>query len=145
MESHPSSSHPQRFTNINQLHHLDTLTPVVSTKQTVNTCFFAKYSLLLFYAYIDKNCKDVFEKLTRIEQPKRPYSIASFKKLLPQVHTTRNFRKTKRWILQELQTKFRNKAIRNHSSHQLSPIETEVLALGLNFVPTPLPPHTTSS
>ena len=41
-------------------------------------------------------------------------------------------------ILQELQTSFRNKAIRNLSSQQLSPIETEVLALGLNFVLTPL-------
>ena len=52
--------------------------------------------------------------------------------------TTKNFRNTKHRILQELQTNFRNKAIRNISSHQLSPIETEVLGLGLNFVPTPL-------
>ena len=50
----------------------------------------------------------------------------------------RNFRNGKRGILQKLETNFRNKAIRNLSSHQLSPIETEVFTLGLNFVPTPL-------
>ena len=59
-------------------------------------------------------------------QPKRPYSKPSFKN------------RHKRRILQELQMSFQNKAIRNLSSHQLSPIETEVLTLGLNFVPTPL-------
>ena len=71
-------------------------------------------------------------------QPKQPYSIPSFKKLFLQTCTMRNFRNTKPQILQELQTSFRNKAVRNLSSHQLSPSETEILALGLNFVPTPL-------
>ena len=54
----------------------------------------------------------------------------------PKRHTTRNFKSTTCWILQELQTSFKNIAVRNLSSHQLSPIETEILALGLNFVPT---------
>ena len=49
----------------------------------------------------------------------------------------RNFRNTKLWILQKLQTSFGIKAIRNLFSHQLSPNETEVLTFGLNFVPTP--------
>ena len=49
----------------------------------------------------------------------------------------KNFRSTKRRILQELQTNFKNKAIRNLSFHHLSLIETEVLARGLNLVPTP--------
>ena len=40
-------------------------------------------------------------------------------------------------ILQELQSNFKRKAIRNLSSYQLSPNEIEVLALGLNFVPIP--------
>ena len=84
-----------------------------------------------------KNQKDGSKKVARTAQPKQPYSIPSFKKLFPQTHTMRNFRNTKHWILQELQTSFRNKTIRNLSSHQLSPIETEVHALGLNFVPTP--------
>ena len=68
-------------------------------------------------------------------QPERPYSIPSFKKLFPQTRTRRNVRNTKCWILQELQTIFKNKAIRNLSSHHQSPIETAVLVLGLTFVP----------
>ena len=48
-----------------------------------------------------------------------------------------NFRSTRRRILQELQANFKRKAIRNLSSYQLSPNESEVLALGLNFVLTP--------
>ena len=59
------------------------------------------------------------------------------KKLFPEIRTTKNFRGTKRRILQELQSNFKRKAIRNLSSYQLSPNEIEVLALGLNFVPTP--------
>ena len=74
--------------------------------------------------------------MARTAQPKWPYSIPSFKKLFSQTRTTRNFRNTKHQILQGLQTNFRNKAIRNLSSHQLSPTETKVLALSLNFVPT---------
>ena len=76
-------------------------------------------------------------------QPKQPYSKPSFKKLFPETYTMRNFRNAKHRILQELQMSFKNKAIWNPSSHQLSPIETEVLALDLNFVPTPPPstPH----
>ena len=70
-------------------------------------------------------------------QTKRPYSEPSFKKLFPEICTTRNFRKTKHWILQEFQTSFKSKAIRNLSSHQLSPIKTEVLKLGVHFIPTP--------
>ena len=69
-------------------------------------------------------------------QPKRPYSKPSFKKLFPETHTMIKFRNTKCQILQELQTSFKNKAITNLSSHQLSPTEIEVLNLGLNFVPT---------
>ena len=69
------------------------------------------------------------------ESPKRPYAKSSFKKLFLEIRTTKNFRSTKRRILQKLQTNFKNKAIRNLSSHHLSRIETEVL--GLNFVPTP--------
>ena len=71
-------------------------------------------------------------------QSKRPYSKPSFKKLFPETRTMRNFRNTKHQILQELQTSFKNKAIWKLSSHQLSPIETKVFALGLNLVPTPL-------
>ena len=71
------------------------------------------------------------------ESPKRPLAKPSFKKLFPEIRTTKHFRSTKRWIGQELQTNFKSKAIRNLSSHHLSRIETEVLALGLNFVPTP--------
>ena len=74
------------------------------------------------------------------ESPKRPYAKPSFRILFPEIRTTKNFRSTKRRILQELQTNFKNKAIRNLSSHHLSQIETEVLALGLNFVPTPPAP-----
>ena len=59
------------------------------------------------------------------------------KKLFPEIRTTKNFRGTKRRILQELQSNFEKKAIRNLSSYQLSPNESEVLALGLKFVPTP--------
>ena len=50
----------------------------------------------------------------------------------------KNLRNTKGQILQELQTSFKNKAMRNRSSHHLSSIETEVLTLGLNFIPTPV-------
>ena len=49
----------------------------------------------------------------------------------------KNFRSTICRILQELQSNFQRKAIRNLSSYQLSPIESKVIALGLNFVPTP--------
>ena len=73
-------------------------------------------------------------------QPKWPYSKPSFKKLYSETGTMRNLWNTKHQILQELQTSFKNKAIRNLSSQQLSPIETEVLTLGLNFVPTPIAP-----
>ena len=67
---------------------------------------------------------------------KRPYSRPLFKKLFPELHTTKNFISTKRRILQELQLNFDRKAIRNLSSYQLSPNESEVLTLALNFVPT---------
>ena len=69
---------------------------------------------------------------------KRPYSRSSFRTLFLEIRTTKNFRSTKRHILQELQSNFKRKAIRNLSSYQLSSNESEVLALGLNFVPTPL-------
>ena len=49
----------------------------------------------------------------------------------------KKFTSTKCRIVHELQTKFRNKAIKNLSSYQLSRTETEVLALALKFVPTP--------
>ena len=69
---------------------------------------------------------------------KQPYSRPSFKKLFSEIRTTKNFRSTKRCrILQELQSNFERKAIRNLSSNQLWPNESEVLALGLNFVSTP--------
>ena len=68
---------------------------------------------------------------------KQPYSRPSFKKLFPEICTTKNFRSTQRRIFQELQSNFERKAIRNLSSYQLSLFESEVLALGLNFVPTP--------
>ena len=67
-------------------------------------------------------------------QFRRLYSTASFKTFFPESCTTRNFRNTKRPILQELQTGIKNKAIRNLSSLQ---INLSSLALGLNFVPTP--------
>ena len=70
-------------------------------------------------------------------QAKQPYFKPSFKKLFPETSTMRNFRNTKRRILRELQASFKNKAIRNLSSHLLSPIESEVRTFGLNFVPTP--------
>ena len=72
-----------------------------------------------------------------IAQPKQPYSKLLFKKFFLQTCTMRNFGNTKLWIPQELQTSFKNKAIINLSAHQLYLTETEVLALGLNFVPTP--------
>ena len=49
--------------------------------------------------------------MARAAHPKRPYSIPAFKKLFPKTRR-KNFRNTKRRILQELQTNFRNKAIR---------------------------------
>ena len=54
------------------------------------------------------------------------------------MRTTKNFRSTKLCILQELQSNFERKAIRNLSSYQLSPNKSEVFVLGINFVPTPL-------
>ena len=68
---------------------------------------------------------------------KQPYSKPLFKKFFLQTCTMRNFGNTKRWILEELQTSFKNKAIINLSAHQISLTETEGLTLGLNFVPTP--------
>ena len=68
---------------------------------------------------------------------KRPYSRPLFKKLFPEIRTTKNFRRTKCRIIQELQLTFQVKAIRNLSSYELSPNESEVLLLGLNFVLTP--------
>ena len=59
---------------------------------------------------------------------KRPYYRPLFRKLFPETHTTKKIRSIKYWIFQELQTSFKNKAIRNLSSHQLLPTETEVLA-----------------
>ena len=53
------------------------------------------------------------------------------------MRTIKNFRSTICRILQELQSNFQRKAIRNLSSYQLSPVESKVIALGLNFVPTP--------
>ena len=53
------------------------------------------------------------------------------------MRTIKNFRSTTCPILQELQSNFQRKAIRNLSSYQLSLIESKVIALGLNFVPTP--------
>ena len=63
---------------------------------------------------------------------KPPYSKLSFRNL-QETRTTWNFKSTKQW---KLQTSFKNKAIRKLSSYQLSSVETEVLTLGLNFVPT---------
>ena len=87
--------------------------------------------------YINITPTDDSKKSSLGESPKQPYTKPSFKKLYPQIRTTKNFRSTKRRILQELQTNLENKVIRNLSSHHLSRIETEVLALGLNFAPTP--------
>ena len=67
---------------------------------------------------------------------KQPYSRTSFKKLFPETRITKSFRSTKRRILQELQSNFERKAIRNLSSYQLSSNKIEVLTLGLNFVLT---------
>ena len=53
------------------------------------------------------------------------------------MRTIKNFRSTICRILQELQSNFQRKAIRNLSSYQLSPIESKVIGLGLNFVPIP--------
>ena len=53
------------------------------------------------------------------------------------MRTIKNFRSTTCPILQELQSNFQRKAIRNLSSYQLSLIESKVIALGLNFVSTP--------
>ena len=53
------------------------------------------------------------------------------------MRTIKNFRSTICCILQELQSNFQRKTIRNLSSYQLSPIESKVIALGLDFVPTP--------
>ena len=68
---------------------------------------------------------------------KRPYSRPLFKKLFPEIRTTKNYRSTKCRNIQELQLTFQAKAIRNLSSYELSPNESEVLLLGLNFVLTP--------
>ena len=68
---------------------------------------------------------------------KWPYSQPLFRKLFLKTYTTKHFRSIKRQIFQQLHTSFKNNALRNLSSHQLLPIETEILALGLNFVPTP--------
>ena len=87
--------------------------------------------------YINITRTDDSNNSSLVESPKRPSAKPSFKKLFPEIHTTKIFRSTKRRIFQELQTNFKNKAIRNLSSHHLSRIKTEVLALGLNFVPTP--------
>ena len=81
--------------------------------------------------------KDEANKQTMVAPIKQPYSRLSFKKLFPEIRTTKNFRSIKRRILPELQSNFVGKAIRNLSSYQLSPNEIEVLALGLNFVLTP--------
>ena len=65
-------------------------------------------------------------------QLKRSYFKRSyFRKLFSETRAN-----TKCWIIQELQTSLKNKAIKSLSSHQLSAIETKVLPLGHNFVPT---------
>ena len=81
--------------------------------------------------------KDWSNKKTTVAPLKQPYCKPSFKKLFAEIRTTKNFRSTKHRILQELQSNFQNKAIRNLSSYQLSSIKSEVLSLSLNFVPTP--------
>ena len=43
--------------------------------------------------------KDWSNKNTMVAPLKRPYSKPSFKKLFPEIHTTKNFRNTKRRIL----------------------------------------------
>ena len=96
-----------------------------------------------FQVYINTTRKDSSKNLAMAARPKRPYSKIFFKKLFLETDTRKNLRSTKRWILQELQTSFKNKAIRNLSTHQLSLIKIEVLHLGLNFAPSHLqPPHT---
>ena len=52
---------------------------------------------------------------------KQPCSKLSFTKLFPEMRITKNFTSSKRRILQELQTSFKSKAMRNLSFHQLSP------------------------
>ena len=81
--------------------------------------------------------KDGSNKETRVALIKQPYTRPSFKKLFPEIRTTKNFRSIKRRILPERQSNFFGKAIRNLSSYQLSPNEIGALALGLNFVLTP--------
>ena len=94
-------------------------------------------SSFLDIQYINKNPEDGSNNSTMVAPLKQPYSMPSLKKVFHEIHTTKNFRSTKHWILQELQLNFKNKVIRNLSSHQVPPNESEVLALSLNFVPTP--------
>lgn len=68
---------------------------------------------------------------------KQPNSKPSFRKLFPEPRTTKNLKNTKCRILQELQTSFKNKDMKNLSFHHLSPNKSDVLALGCNFVPKP--------
>ena len=54
--------------------------------------------------------KDGSNKKTMVVPLKLPYPQPSFKKQFPEIWTTKNFRRTKHCILQELQLNFQRKA-----------------------------------
>ena len=110
------ATNPQQSANIHQLHCPHTLIPTASTRQTQSTCFSTNYLQLLFESCINKNCKDGSGNLAITAQPKQSYSKPLLKKFFLQTCATRNFGNTKRRMLEELQTSFKNKAIRNPSN-----------------------------
>ena len=133
----PTKNHyyqPQRSIRIIPTHYL-TFHP--SRVYSIDTqCLHqSEISTPLFWAYINKTRKAGSNKSTSVAPFKRPHSRPWFKKLFLEMCTKRNYRSTKRYILQGLQSNFKMKTIRNYS-YQLSLNESEVLVLSLNFVLT---------
>ena len=109
---------------------------LVASTRNISSSFFTLESPLLFSRHTSIQPVKIVPRTHQWQHDSsdhtpNPYSANSFWK-----HTPQKTSEVKRRILQELQTSFKSKAMRNLSSHELSPIETEVLALGDNFVPT---------
>ena len=101
-------------------------------------------SPLFFQAYINTTHKDGSRKSTSVAPFKRPHFRPSFKKLFQEIHTTKNFRSIKRQILQELQSNFKKKAIRNLSFTSYHQMKVKYLPQVSNLSQHPQLPRTTS-
>ena len=135
------TTQPQQSTNKNPVHCCHNFTlllprvryPVTASPQNLPS---------FFPAHMNTTRKNSFKNSGMVARRKQPYSQPLFRKFFLGTYTTKTCRSTKCQILQELKTSFKSKATRNLSSHQLSPIETKVLALSINFVPiTPSSTH----